>query len=103
MALVAETLRQGVRMLVGVVRYVADASGTGCEFAVAVDDDWQGSGLAGVLMNVLIGVARSRGFRTMHGLVLRANDKMLKLSRQLGFRHESDPQDHETVRVVREL
>jgi acetyltransferase len=102
-ALVAETLRQGERALAGVVRYVVDAAGTGCEFAVAIDDAWQGSGLAGILMHGLMAVARSRGLATMEGLVLRANDRMLKLARQLGFRQESDPQDHETVRVVRAL
>lgn len=102
-ALVAEATCEGQRRIVGVVRYVVDASGTGCEFAVAVDDDWQGSGLAGILMHALIAVARSRGLTTMEGLVLRANDKMLKLSHQLGFRREQDPDDHGTVRVVRRL
>jgi acetyltransferase len=33
-ALVAETLHEGESALAGVVRYVVDASGTGCEFAV---------------------------------------------------------------------
>lgn len=102
-ALVAETVREGERTLAGVVRYVVDASGKGCEFAVAIDDAWQGSGLAGILMHRLIAIARSRGLATMEGLVLRTNDRMLKLSRQLGFRRESDPKDHETVRVVRSL
>jgi acetyltransferase len=102
-AFVAQTLREGEAVLAGVVRYVVDASGTGCEFAVAIDDAWQGSGLAGILMHTLMAVARSRGLATMEGLVLRANDKMLKLSRQLGFRQESDPRDRDTVRVVRSL
>ncbi|WP_374562628.1 GNAT family N-acetyltransferase [Ideonella sp.] len=102
-ALVAETTHQGLPQIVGVARYVVDAAGTGCEFAVAIDDAWQGSGLAGILMHKLIATARARGLATMEGLVLRANDKMLKLSRQLGFQHQRDPDDHDTVRVVRSL
>lgn len=102
-ALVATVEREGQPALIGVVRYVVDAGGTGCEFAVTIDDAWQGSGLAGILMQRLIGVARSRGLRTMVGLVLRTNARMLKLARQLGFRCERDPADRDTVRVIRSL
>ncbi|MEW5879130.1 MAG: GNAT family N-acetyltransferase [Pseudomonadota bacterium] len=90
-------------MLVGAARYVVDASGGGCEFAIAVDDAWQGSGLAGVLMHALIDVARARGLATMEGSVLATNTRMLKFARQLGFRLEHDPEDRSTVRVVRAL
>lgn len=69
--LVAEIVRHGEPALVGLVRYIVDASGTGCEFAVAIDDAWQGSGLAGILMHTIMTVARSRGLATMEGLVLR--------------------------------
>ena len=65
-ALVATVDREGHPVLVGVVRYIVDAAGTGCEFAVAVDDAWHGSGLAGVLMHDLMDIARSRGLAT-HG------------------------------------
>lgn len=102
-ALVAETMHEGKRVLAGVVRYALDATGKGCEFAVAIDDAWQGSGLAGILMQTLISIARSRGLTSMEGMVLRTNHKMLRLSRQLGFTQESDPHGHETVRVVRKL
>ncbi len=37
-ALAATVERDGREALVGVARYVVDASGTGCEFAIAVDD-----------------------------------------------------------------
>jgi len=102
-ALVATADRGGQQALVGVVRYVVDSAGTGCEFAVAIDDGWQGSGLGGVLMHTLIGVARSRDLTTMEGSVLATNTRMLKFTRQLGFRLERDPGDRSCVRVVREL
>jgi GNAT superfamily N-acetyltransferase len=74
-----------------------------CEFAVALDDAWQGSGLAGILMHALMEVARARGLATMEGFVLTTNTWMLKLTRQLGFKQQRDPEDRETVRVVRPL
>jgi GNAT superfamily N-acetyltransferase len=86
-------------MLVGVARYVVDPACIGCEFAVTVDDAWHGCGLAGILMHALIEVARSRGLHEMVGLVLRANEPMLRLARQLGFESLRDPDDRETVRV----
>jgi acetyltransferase len=102
-ALVAVVQCDSAPRLAGVVRYIVDASGTGCEFAIAVDDAWHGTGLAGILMYTLMSIARSRGLVTMEGLVLRANDKMLKLARQLGFRLERRPDDPVSVRVVRSL
>jgi acyl carrier protein/RimJ/RimL family protein N-acetyltransferase len=102
-ALVAVVMRDGRPALAGVVRYIVDASGTGCEFALAIDDAWQGSGLAGILMHLLMTVARTRGLATMEGTVLRTNDRMLKLGRQLGFRREGDFCDRDTVRLVRLL
>lgn len=102
-ALVATTDRDGHETMIGVARYFVDATGTGCEFAVAVDDAWKGTGLAGLLMHELTGVARSRGLATMEGSVLAINGRMLKFMRQLGFRQERDPDDRRTVRVVRTL
>ena len=102
-ALVATADCEGRQVQVGVVRYIVHPAGTGCEFAVAVDDAWQGSGLAGILMHALIDVARSRGLATMEGLVLATNTGMLKFARQLGFRLQRDPEDRESVRVTRSL
>ena len=102
-ALLATVDRDGGQVEVGVARYIVDAAGTGCEFAIAVDDEWQGSGLAGILMRSLMDVARSRGLATMEGIVLAANHRMLAFARQLGFRQEHDPEDRQTVRVLRSL
>jgi acetyltransferase len=102
-ALVAVVLVDDAPALAGVSRYAVDRAGTGCEFALAVDDAWQGSGLAGILMHLLIEVARSRGLARMEGLVLRSNERMLKLGLQLGFTREADPEDRDTVRIVRAL
>ncbi|HEX6361360.1 MAG TPA: GNAT family N-acetyltransferase [Albitalea sp.] len=102
-ALVAAVEHDGREQIVGVARYVVDDSRTGCEFAVTVADAWQGSGLAGLLMHMLVKVARARGLTTMEGLVLRTNTHMRDFARRLGFQVRSDPADRDTVRVVRAL
>lgn len=102
-ALAATVEREGQPAIVGVARYIVEPAGSGCEFAIAVDDAWQGSGLAGILMHTLIDVARSRGLATMEGTVLTTNTRMLKFTRQLGFVQQRDPKDRDTVRVVRSL
>ena len=102
-ALVATVERDDATAIVGVVRYIVDAAGTGCEFAATVDDAWHGTGLAAILMRALIAVARARGLSTMEGVVLSTNRRMLAFARQLGFEAVHDPADRATVRVVRTL
>jgi len=102
-ALVATVGDDGDEAFVGVARYIVDPAGTGCEFAIAIGDDWQGSGLAGILMQSLIDLARMRGLATMEGIVLAANSSMLQLARQLGFEPRRDPEDPTTIRIVKSL
>lgn len=102
-ALIATVERDGRTVPVGIGRYIVDAGGTGCEFSIAVDDAWQGSGLAGILMHELMEIARSRGLATMEGIVLAANAPMLHFARQLGFTLTHDPEDRTVMRVVRSL
>jgi acetyltransferase len=103
MAFVALVERDGVPLEIGVSRYAAGAAGDTCEFAVVVDDDWQRTGVAGLLMLSLMDAARERGFRTMEGFVLAANHKMLKFARQLGFTVHHVEGEGDTLRVVRAL
>jgi GNAT superfamily N-acetyltransferase len=99
MAFVATVDRDGSEVEIGVARYVATEKDGTCEFAVTVDDAWQGSGVAGLLMMALLQAARDHGFRTVEGLVLAGNKKMLKFARQLGFSIRRDPDEAGTVRV----
>lgn len=88
---------------IGMASYVANPQDASCEFAIAVADAWQGTGIAGILMLVLMQAARARGLKTMEGFVLSSNSKMLKFARQLGFSLHHEPGDFQTVRVVRAL
>ncbi len=102
-AIVATAVIEGRETELGVARYVVDASGRRCEFAIAVADAWQHSGLAGLLMARLVDIARSRGLEAMEGSVLAANVAMLHFARQLGFEVLVDADDATTRRVVRRL
>ena len=90
-------------MEIGVARYVAGPSGDDCEFAIAIDDTWQGSGVAGILMLSLIDAARARGMRKMEAFILASNDKMIKFARQLGFEVRRDADDPGMMHAVRSL
>lgn len=95
-ALVATTEHDGQEALVGIVRYIVDPTGDRCEFAVAIDDSWHGSGLACILMQALIDVARGP-WPAHHGRVhagserphaaLRAPARFPRAAQSRGSRH----------------
>lgn len=103
LALLAVVQQNGQDLEIGVARYVANPSGNSCEFAVAVDDAWQGSGVAGILMLALIDAAKARGMESMEGIILASNHKMLKFARQLGFALRRDPDDRGMYLAMRTL
>jgi GNAT superfamily N-acetyltransferase len=103
MAFVATIAREGKELEIGVARYVATENAGSCEFAVTVDDAWQGSGVAGLLMISLEDAARQHGFKTMEGIVLASNHKMLKFARQLGFKSHRLTGEADTVHIELQL
>ncbi len=103
LALVAVVQQNGQDLEIGVARYVANPSDNSCEFAIAIDDAWQGSGVAGILMLTLIDAAKARGMKRMEGFILASNDKMLKFARQLAFALHRDPDDPGMFHAVRSL
>ena len=78
---------------IGVGRFVVDADGETCEFAVTVADAWQGKGVGGRLMRALLRDARARGLKRMEGYVLGTNTRMLEFMRRLGFEVDFNPDD----------
>jgi acetyltransferase len=89
--------------IVGQARYVQNPDGKSCEFAVVVADAWRRSGVAGLLMDLLIRTARERGLRSMEGLVLRDNRPMLRFVKALGFDVAVDAVDPTMTRVRKKL
>jgi len=78
---------------IGVSRYSASADGLECECAVVVSDEWQGKGLATILMRHLIDTARARGIKRMYSIDANENGRMRKLAEQLGFQRRPYPDD----------
>jgi GNAT superfamily N-acetyltransferase len=99
-ALVALSGEGSSQLMTGGARYVTDAVGETCEFAVTVADAWQGLGLARQLMEILISIARARHLRRMNGIVLSTNTSMRKLAKRLGFKDAPYPGDY-TLRAIK--
>ena len=84
---------------VGVSRLVCDAQGGG-EFAVVVQPDAKGQGLARRLMERLAAWGRAKGLASMTGQVLSENAPMLGFMRKLGFSLHRMADDPEVVEAV---
>lgn len=82
---------------IGVARFSSDKSGTSCECAVTVADEWKQRGLATALMQHLINVARSRGIARMYSIDAADNAAMRDLAVHLGFERKVDPEDSRQV------
>jgi acetyltransferase len=100
-AIIAEYVNEGKRRNVGVGRLIMDYNKDSAEYAVLVADDFQGEGLGLKLSDVLIGVARDKGLKTIYGIVLKDNVKMIGLCRKLGF--SILPYSLDEMKVVLEL
>jgi acetyltransferase len=103
MAFVATIERDAKEVEIGVARYVFTETPGICEFGITVDDDWQGSGVAAVLMNSLEDTARECGFKTMEGIVLPGNEKMLKFAQKRGFKTHCVKGEADTVHIALQL
>ena len=62
--------------------------------------DWKGRGLGHALMRKMIDYARSKGIRELFGYVLRENETMLAMSRELGFTVTGSDEGPGVLRVV---
>jgi acetyltransferase len=103
LALAAVLMLDGREILIGVARYVLEADGRACEFALVIADAWQGRGIGRRMMEKLIAVARSRGLARIYGDVLSTNRPMLNFCRKLGFVPARDHGDPTVTRVTLEL
>jgi acetyltransferase len=104
MALVAMVATPEGDRQVGVARYSILPGTRRCEFAIVVDDEWRGTGLARALMSALAAVARDHhGLETMTGVTLAENRRMVGLAKSLGFDVRMDPDDAHLVRMDRDL
>ena len=87
----------------GVARFFADPDRLRAEYAIAVRSDWKGRGVGYLLMTRIIDIARQRGIGELVGEVLRENEPMLKMCRELGFSIAADPNDPAIMLVKKKL
>lgn len=86
LALLAETFEDGRQRMIGEARYIVDPVDPAvCEFAIAVDDDWQRRGLGSLLLARLEGQATKGGVHRMTAETLSVNRPMLGLARRAGY------------------
>jgi acetyltransferase len=84
-------------------RWVRRDDGVSADFAIVVDDAWQGLGLGGYLLAALGRAARAHGIERLDGDVLADNGPMLALARSLGCSVGPHPEDARLVRVSKAL
>lgn len=103
MALAAVIEHADHEEIIGVARYMLLPNGNSAEFALVVQDDFQGQGIGAKLMTSLFEVARDQQLKELEGIVLAKNANMLGLMSALGFTIEPDPDDYAMRRVVKRL
>ena len=92
MALIAVRESSGETVAVARVVPLDEASAVG-EFAVVVQAELRGQGLAAHLLQRLIEWAPLHGLRELEGEILAENQPMLELARRLGFRLQHSAAD----------
>lgn len=81
-ALIADVLDGDEYVGVGVARYARAGPDDVPEFAIVVEDAWQGRGVGRPLLRALFATARRNGFDRLGAEVLAENDRMLRLLRE---------------------
>ena len=76
MAIVAESKANGERQIVAVARLVADADHRAAEFAILVQDDWQGRGLGKLLTDFCFEICKTWGIDQVHAETTIDNQRM---------------------------
>jgi acetyltransferase len=100
MAIVAE-IRIGERKkMIGIGRLMIEPDGRRGEYAVLVHDDYQGRGLGYKLVDTIIGIGQDKGLEEIYGLVLTENERMLQMTRKLGFQYKPMPGGITEVRLA---
>ncbi len=93
MTLLAYTIVNGAETLVGMANYVVEQAGRRAEYAVVVDDHWQGHGIARRLLRALEEQARKAKLDCLFGEIMNDNLPMVAFARKEGFSFGKHPDD----------
>lgn len=98
MVLIATHKKDGKEVNIAMARYAANADLETCESIVVVADAWQNKKIGRQLMNILMDVAKTKGFKAMTGVILASNIEMIELAKHLGFAISNS--DDPTVKIA---
>jgi acetyltransferase len=70
------------------------------ELSFIVDDQWQGKGVGGILMDYCLSVAREIGLKTLCMEILKENPRMIKLGHKNGFKQLPGDEDDDMVEML---
>ncbi len=102
-SVIATMVIDGIDTIVGEARYAINAETAGFEFALSVDDNWQGHGVGSALLRNLECRAAAFGADRLFGDTLRSNDAMIGLARKSGFAFAANPDDWKLVRFEKHV
>ena len=86
MALIAELKTGNRREMIGVVRLIGDPYGKKAEFAIVVGDPWQGLGLGKHFSDLILKIAKNRGYKKVFAKYYKDNKIMEHIFKQHGFK-----------------
>lgn len=88
--IVIETRIKGKREIIGMANIVADADSSKAEYAILIDDNWQGQGLGSTLTDFVCEVAVGRGVRKLYANIMAMNHRILGLLKNKNFSIQRD-------------
>jgi acetyltransferase len=94
--IVAEIEEDGKKKFLGVSRLIFDPGRTDrAEFALVVTDKWHRLGLGSEFIDYTIHIAKDKGLKVIHGVVLKENIPMITLCREKNFKvMDGDPGEY---------
>lgn len=99
MALIVVAIEHGQRVQIAEARIAPGETPGVAEFALVVDDRWQGRGIGSKLLERLEALACATGYVGLGGDVLRENRPMVRLACRCGFEFSEYAGDPGLVRV----
>jgi len=84
-------LDEATGAMLGVARLHDKPDAASGEFAILIRSDLKSHGLGWQLMQLIVAYARAKDLRAIEGQVLRENEPMLHMCRELGFAIGEDP------------
>jgi len=94
--IVGELEDNGKKRFIGVTRLIFDPGSTErAEFALVVTDKWHRLGLGSEFVDYTINIAKDKGLKCIHGVVLKENIPMITLCREKNFKvMDGDPGEY---------